>query len=231
MEFLMPLRGFIGIPNITWSSPGLWHAGLNPNATDLSKEKMKLMRLKSLLNILVGLLIVTACHRQDNSALHQQLYEEIHDTDKLVLASMAISKTAKLESSDWYTVGKRIAVYSYDSYMQAYMDLSELGSDDILFDDDNHVVTITLPPVRTEIVGRDMTMRREYENIGLLRSDIDSKERAEIKERANNSFKKEVAENPRFKKELTEAAERKARLYFSELLNSRGYDVELRIKN
>lgn len=111
--------------------------------------------------------------------------------------------------------------------MRAYIDLSELQPDDFIFDDDNMKVRVILPPVRTEITGRDMGMRKEYENIGLLRSELDSKERAEIKEKANASFKKEVENNPVFKKRLTDTAERKARAYFENLFASRGYHAEV----
>ncbi len=166
-----------------------------------------------------SLILMSACTKRDNTAL----YQEIKSADKMVFASMAITKTAKLESSDWYKIGKRIAVYSYDSYMRAYIDLSALQPEDIQFDDDAGTVKVTLPPVRTEVIGRDMELRREYENIGLLRSDLDSRERAEIKEKANASFRKEVEENPEFSRQLSDAARRKARRYFETLFEANGY--------
>lgn len=182
---------------------------------------------KYLLTVLLmtGITYVS-CDRKDDS-FKTEIYQEIRSVNKMALASMSITKTAKLESSDWYTIGKRIAVYSYDSYMRAYIDLSELQPDDFIFDDDNMKVRVILPPVRTEITGRDMGMRKEYENIGLLRSELDSKERAEIKEKANASFKKEVENNPVFKKRLTDTAERKARAFFENLFASRGYHAEV----
>ncbi len=143
---------------------------------------------------------------------------------------MAITKTAKMESSDWYTIGRRIAVYSYDSYMRAFVDLSALQMEDLVFDEDAKTVKITLPPVVTEITGRDMEMRKEYENIGMMRSDLDSKERAEIKEKANASFKAEVEENPMFKQQLTEAAKRKARKYFETIFEANGYTASIDFK-
>ena len=73
-------------------------------------------------------------------------------------------------------------------------------------------------------------MRREYENIGLLRSDLDSRERAEIKEKANASFRKEVEENPEFRRQLTETARRKARRYFETLFEANGYTAVIDFK-
>lgn len=166
------------------------------------------------------LVILTAgCNKAD----HSGIYEEMKAADKLVLASMSITKTARLEDSEWYKVGKRIAVYSYDTYLQAYIDMSEFMPGDLVFDDRARTVRVTLPPVVTEIAGRDMEMRKVYENIGLLRSEVDAKERAAIKEQANRSLQKELKENGSFRRQLTEAAERKARQYFENLFKANGY--------
>ncbi len=185
------------------------------------------MRQSKILLVLTSILALVCCSKNDNT----ELYQEIKSVDKMVFATMAITKTAKMESSGWYTVGKRIAVYSYDSYMRAYIDLSALQMDDLVFDEKNKTVKVTLPPVVTEITGRDMEMRKEYENIGMLRQDLDSKERAEIKERANKSFKEEVEDNPMFKEQLTEAAKRKARKYFEAIFEANGYIPSIDFKS
>lgn len=184
------------------------------------------MKLPKILFVGMVMLVLAGCSNPDTS----ELYQEIKSVDKMVFASMAITKTAKMESSGWYTVGKRIAVYSYDSYMRAYIDLSALQMDDLVFDEKNKTVKVTLPPVVTEITGRDMEMRKEYENIGILRQDLDSKERAEIKEQANKSFKEEVEDNPMFKEQLTEAAKRKARKYFDAIFEANGYTPSIDFK-
>lgn len=159
-----------------------------------------------------------------------ELYQELKSVDKMVFASMSITKSVKMESDAWYKIGKRIAVYSYDSYMRAYIDMSALQESDMIFDEKNHTVSITLPPVVTEVTGRDMTMRKEYENIGIFRSELDSKERAEMKEKANESFVKEVKDNPQFKQRLTQEAQRKARKYFEALCESAGYVASINFK-
>lgn len=159
-----------------------------------------------------------------------QLYQELRSVDKMVFASMSITKSVKMESEAWYKLGKRIAVYSYDSHMRAYIDMSSLQESDLVFNDRDHTVSIMLPSVKTEVTGRDMTMRKEYENIGLFRSDLSSKERAEMKERANKSFVKEVQQNPEFRRRLTEEAQRKARKYFEALCDSAGYTASIDFK-
>lgn len=185
------------------------------------------MKLPKRLLIGLSIPLLVGCSKTD----YTELYQEIKSVDKMVFATMAISKTAKMESSGWYTIGKRIAVYSYDSYMRAYIDLSALQMDDLVFDEKNKTVKVTLPPVITEITGRDMEMHKVYENIGMLRQDLDSKERAEIKEQANKSFKEEIEENPMFKEQLTEAAKRKARKYFEAIFETNGYTPSIDFKS
>ena len=63
------------------------------------------MKLK-LLTMCTLAMLLSSCAKNDN----KELYQEIKSVDKMVFASMAITKTAKMESSDWYTMGKRIAV-------------------------------------------------------------------------------------------------------------------------
>lgn len=184
------------------------------------------MRFKLFTVVVLMAVLLSSCSKSSNA----ELYQEIKSVDKMVFATMAITKTAKMESSDWYKVGKRIAVYSYDSYMRAYVNLSALQMDDLVFDEDNNTVKVTLPPVMTEVTGRDMEMRKEYENVGLMRSDLDSKERAEIKEKANASFKTEIEDNPMFKQQLTDAAKRKARKYFETIFEANGYTASIDFK-
>lgn len=74
-------------------------------------------------------------------------------------------------------------------------------------------------------------MRKEYENIGLFRTEIGAKERAEMKELANKSLKKEVKENPMFNDRLKEAARVKARKYFEAIFQARGYSAIIDFKD
>lgn len=169
-----------------------------------------------------GSLALPGCSKPDENGT-DKLYQEIKASDKMVLASMAITKTARTERDNWYKVGKRIAVYSYDTYLQAYIDLSALKPEDFSIDEDKKTAIITLPPIKTEFAGRDMEMKKVYENIGILRSDIDARERAELKEKANDSLIREVDESPMFRQRLETTAKIKAVSYFQDLMASRGY--------
>lgn len=176
------------------------------------------------------LLLGIGCSRREVPD-HSATYEELRFTDKMVFATMNLTKTVKTDRTDWYKVGKRIAVYSYDTYLEAFVDLATLQPDDIVFDENLHTVKITLPPVETRLAGRDPELHKEYENIGLLRSEIDSKERARMKEIANESLLKELAGNPDYKRRLQETARKKARAYFTALLENTGYKPIVRFSD
>lgn len=155
------------------------------------------------------------------------MYNEVKSVDKLVLASMSISKVGSLNSTSWWKIGDRVGVYSYDTYLRAYIDLSELARDDLRWDDGRKRVRLMLPPVRTEFAGRDDGMREEHYRVSGLRSHIDAKERAEIKERMNSHLRDEVEKDSRFREILTEQAEKKARTYFEMLFKANGYEAEV----
>lgn len=180
--------------------------------------------------VLLLAIVLSFCISCSPKPDHTGFYQEIKSADKMVFASMSITKTAKIDSKDWYKIGKRIAVYSYDTYLQAYINLSELKPEDLEFNDNDKSAIINLPPISTEISGRDFDMRKEYENIGLLRHELDSKERAEIKEKANADLMKELKSNPAFEQRLKEEAAKKAVSYFETLFEEAGYKAQVRFK-
>lgn len=186
------------------------------------------MKNRTLSIALAALIFGASCSEKPID--HQAEFLQLKSTNKLILARTAISKTARKETSEWYKIGKRIAVYSYDSYLHAYVDLGELTANDLTFDDEARTVTVTLPPIKIESAGRDMELKREYENIGLMRSDLDSKERAEMKEKANEDFRREISENSSFRNALLAAARQKARLYIESLFAAQGYTATVIFK-
>ncbi|MDE6338440.1 MAG: hypothetical protein K2K97_01470, partial [Muribaculaceae bacterium] len=63
-----------------------------------------------------------------------------------------------------------------------------------------------------------------------LRSEIDAKERAEIKEQMNTHLKQEVEEKSEFRSRLDAEARTKADAYFKTLLGGDGYNVIVNFK-
>ncbi|MDE6290203.1 MAG: DUF4230 domain-containing protein [Muribaculaceae bacterium] len=188
------------------------------------------MTLLRVLSILLALPFLFACSKEQ-APDHTQLYEEIRQVNRMEFASLAVTKTVKTERTDWYKVGKRIAVYSYDTYLKAFIDMNLLAQEDLEFDEENKTVSVTLPPIQIEIAGRDMEMKKEYENVGMFRTEITSQERTKMKEKANEELKKELKGNPEYKQRLDRAARQKARSYFESLFKNAGYYPSIRFSD
>ena len=92
-------------------------------------------------------------------------YSEIRSVDKLILSETRVTKMATVRDPDFtdaetlgdraaavissLKVGQRVAVYSYDTYIQSYIDLSSLTPADVVVNDRERTVTLYLPPIRT----------------------------------------------------------------------------------
>ena len=181
--------------------------------------------MKHLILSVLGILLLSSCAKTDNT----ELYQELKSVDKLVLAKMSITKTVVDPQENIF--GRRIAGYSYDTYARAYIDLSSLQTDDLIFDEASKTVKVTLPPVHAELVGRDIEMREAYKNVTGTRWDIDEEYLTRLKEEGNARMKKEWEENPMFKSHIVEAAKRKARKYFENIFESNGYVASIDFKS
>lgn len=161
-------------------------------------------------------------------ARHSDIYRELTGSNRLVLATMSVTKTITTDDSKLW--GKKIGVYSYDTHLRATVDLTKLTPDDLIFDDATKTVTVNLPPIDIDLSGRDMTLREEYTNIGLLRTRFDSKERAEAKEIANRDLKRELKSDSSFSHILTDRAESKAREYLKSFFEANGYSAVINFR-
>ncbi len=186
--------------------------------------------MKNFLLFLLALPLMFACSKEQ-APDHTALYEEIRHVNKMEFASLAVTKTVKTERSDWYKVGKRIAVYSFDTYLKAYIDMYDFEPEDMEFDEEKKTVKVALPPENIEIAGRHMDIYKEYENVGMFRTEIDSKERANMKEKASADLRKELEGNPEYKQKLDASARRKARSYFETLFKNAGYTPYIRFSD
>lgn len=194
-----------------------------------STQGMNLL-MKRFLIILLALPLMLACSKKQ-APDHTSIYEEIRHVNKMEFASMAVTKTVKTERTDWYKVGKRIAVYSFDTYLKAYINLYEFEPENMEWDEENKTVKVTLPPVKVEIAGRDMELKKEYENVGLFRTEIGAEERARMKEKASADLRKELEGEPEYKRRLEDSARRKARSYFENLFKNAGYTAYIRFSD
>lgn len=177
-----------------------------------------------------------------------RLYSEVRSVNKLQLSRMTVSKLATIDDlklgeaenmkqalealGDAMKVGKRVAAYSYDTYLTAYVDMSELSPEDVQVDEKARTITLNLPAIRTEYSGRDLGINEVHYRVTGLRSEIDPRERAGIKEMMNTALKKEVEEKPFFRDRLVSSAKAKAQTFFPALLGGgeEGYTVIVNFK-
>lgn len=168
-----------------------------------------------------------------------RLFSELRDMQSLVLAEMSLNKVGEISDEgatgvaavvNSLKIGKSVAVYSYNTYLEAYMDLSELTAADVAVDGRGRFAKLVLPPVRTRFVGRDMEVVEEHYRVSGLRSDVSPRERSQLKELMNASLKKEVEGNDEYRRTLTEQARAKAVGFFTALLRGRGYECEVSVR-
>lgn len=206
----------------------------------------RITRICGLLPLMAALLL-SACAHKEEEQVPANVYSRLQSVDKLVLASMTVSKMATIddlpveEAKGWrqtteavfnaMKIGKRIAAYSYDTYLDAYVDLSSLKPEDISVDETNRIITFNLPAIQTEFAGRDLPFREQHYRVTGLRSTIDAKERAKLKERMNAHLKEEVRKNDFFNRELTENAKAKGTAFFQALAQEAGYSAVVNFKN
>lgn len=188
-----------------------------------------------------------ACTKEENRPDPERIFlSEIRSVNKLVLAGMEISKMASIDDprlSDAKNprqaanailaslkIGNRKAAYSYSTYLCAYIDLSLLNENDISVDEANRTISITLPPVRTEFVGRDMHITEEHYRVTGMRSQINPEERAMLKEKMNQALKKEVESNSDFRNALVATARNRATAYFEQMASANGYSATVNFK-
>ena len=181
---------------------------------------------------LAGVLCTGICSCTNNAELRRErsYYSEMATIDDIDLSKAEGMKQMAAGMLDAMKLGKRRAAYSYDTYLRAYVNLSELTPDDVQVDDATRTITLTLPPVHTEFAGRDMEIREDHYRVSGLRSEIDAQERAEIKEMMNKSLIDEVENKAQFRETLTAEARIKAENYFKAMLGNDGYNVIVKFK-
>lgn len=170
------------------------------------------------------------------------LCSELQSVDRLELGRMTVGKVGMITDPSYsqakslekkatalfnkMKIGTRIGVYSYDTYLVAYIDLSRLRPEDVATDEESKVVRIKLPPVEIMTDGRDVTLKEEHCRVTGLRSLITPSERARLKRQMAAEVKKEIARDEAGKRMLRTTAEAKAKVWVRELLGNMGYETE-----
>ena len=202
------------------------------------KKKLVTAFLLLTLAVVVTLAGVWAFRRFSPRQADVKMFSELRDLHQIVLAEMSVNKVGVISDDGLsglsslissFKLGERIAVYSYDTFLEAYIDLDGLTPGDVEIDEAHKVVKLRLPAVQTRFAGRDMEVKEEHYRVTMLRSHISPSERAALKERMNTSLKAEVENNTEYRRMVTEQARTKAVGFFTALLRGRGYDAEVTV--
>jgi len=194
--------------------------------------------------LILSLFIFVGCSKKEESVPQRiDMLSQVRDVGKLQLSEMTLTKVGRISDPsfrdartlrekaeaaiDKMKIGTRIGVYSYQTYVTAYIDLTEISPSDIVVDTVASTVSVTLPPVRVEWAGRDMELTEEHYRVSGLRSNIDASERAELKSRMAARLKKEVAADKSIETSLKESAQVKATAYFTELFHNWGFEPRI----
>ena len=196
-------------------------------------------RINAILTLMLLLLpVLTGCGKKEEKL---DLPTRLQDVSRLELARMTVGKVGMIsdpkvsEAKDFLgkaqaalnkmKVGTRIGVYSYDTYLTAYVDLSDLREGDITVDEESGVVTVTLPPVQVMTDGRDPQLHEEHYRVTGLRSSITPSERATLKAQMAREVKAQMDSDKEGNAMLRKAAEAKAKNWVAQLLENWGYQA------
>lgn len=200
-----------------------------------------------ILPILITLLsaCLSACREKTDHVA--EMTSRLRDVSRLELAQMTIGKVGMISDHKYedaktieektkamvnaMKIGNRIGVYSYDTYLIAYIDLSELSNDDIEFDEKTNVVHVVLPPVKVMTDGREPQLHEVHYRVTGLRSSIKPEERAKLKAQMAAEVKKEVAGYEGSKEILRDEARKKATAWFENIITSWGYTPDITFKD
>lgn len=160
---------------------------------------------------------------------HLELIE--YQTEELFMISSKDQKLRDIrsieEANDFLTsilrAGDRIGIYSFVNYSIGFIDLSHFSPDKgAAYDGDTKHLTLTLPPVQIEPIGRSGTLRKLHERVTGLQREITPEERRKIQNQAVAHAQQRLAPGTTQYKELVRMAETKASVYLTSLFKSRG---------
>lgn len=185
---------------------------------------------------MVGTVLTLSCSEKKEV----NVFHELQDVHKLVLSEMSLNKVGVISDEgakgmdalvNNLKFGDRVAAYSFHTYIEAYIDLGELRDTDVEVDEKRKLVKLTLPPVQTQYIGRDLGVTEEHYRVSGMRSEITAQERARLKDKMSKSLKEDIRKNPEYRSMLVKEAQSKARGFFSILLKDKGYDSEITFRN
>lgn len=198
------------------------------------------MRRISLIPIGIVLLLLHACGH-DNEPIREAVLNSINQVGKLELVEQrseevilisgsgeSLSTIGSLEDTmtyldDLLRVGHRVGVYSFSHLAIAYIDLTDLSLDDVTIDSDDRI-TINLPTIHVEPIGRSGEIRLLHERVTGTKRPITAEERTKVQDEASRQARERLLPGTPNHTALVRQAQEQAIAYFTGLLRSRGYE-------
>lgn len=168
--------------------------------------------------------------------------EAIRETGKLELLEVEEEETFVIRGKEWEDIktleeglnhiaellkpGDRIGVYSFRSYAIAYIDLSDFRDEDLIRQGDSPSVSLRLPAIQIESIGRSTTVNVLHERVSGSKGKITPKEKKILQDKASMHFRKSVAPGGALHGEMVRKAQAKATAFFRGLLAQGGLRLE-----
>lgn len=193
--------------------------------------------------MLMIVMLFGGCRKEEEQI---DAYARLRSVQRLELARMAVGKvgiisdkepqdagslSAKAEALvNNMKVGTRIGVYSYDTYLVAYMDLGKLTSDDVRVDAERKMVSVLLPEVEVMTDGRDPQLREEHVRVTGFRSAITPEERAALKAQMAREVNEDLKKHGKDVETLRKTAAESARELIERIVSSWGYEADVQVR-
>lgn len=172
-----------------------------------------------------------------------ELFHNLQEVRKLDLLEMRTEETIIISGSpytlqsirslddamdyldDLLRTGNRVGVYSFANYVGAFIDLGALDEQAVRVDVKRKEVSLTLPAVQVEPLGRGTTLTKLHERVTGTRKNITNEERTALQNKASELLRRRIAPGMPLYTDLVIRAQDKARAYYTGMLHARGYEV------
>lgn len=130
-------------------------------------------------------------------------------------------------------IGDRIGIYGISCNYAAVINLNDLSEDDITITDAKGIkrVAIALPPVRVRALGNEFVTKVYHERNSGLRSPITEDERTQMRRQASEKLNSDIQKSRNADLDaLKTAGEKKAKEFFTTMLQNMGYSPVITFK-
>jgi hypothetical protein len=178
----------------------------------------KHMKIK-LLSLLTLAFALYSCGPNLEDAMRQQM-QTLDGMSELGTVEYTITKIVKANDNAIYKVGERKILFSCTATMKAGIDLAEFNADDVVINNSEKSITVTLP--KPKVLAFNMPAEKaklEYEKVSGMRFEFTPEERNNLLKQGEESILAD-AENLGVLKD----AEENAKVFFEALLIRAGFE-------